>query len=161
MKIFHGILEAQRSRLLFDPVIPGCSGHERGESMRAKQNTVAEKLRHYREACVLSQKQVADALNIERSTYTKYETGDTEPNLATIVRLAAIYNVSPAELLPMEQAQDAALDTVRDIAAAHADSPIYQLSKDERGLIARYRALSADEKKQAVELIGNISKNSG
>lgn len=117
---------------------------------------VGEKLRHYREACVLSQKQVADALNIERSTYTKYETGDTEPNLNTIVRLAAIYNVSPTELLPMDAADDPQVNRLKD--TANANSPIYQLSKDERGLIARYRALDKDDKKQAMELMGNLSK---
>lgn len=117
---------------------------------------VCEKLRHYREACALSQKQVADALNIERSTYTKYETGDTEPNLSTIVRLAEIYNVSPTELLPMDAADDA---SVRDLSdTVHNNSPIYQLSKDERGLIARYRALDQAEKKQAVEMMGKLSK---
>ena len=36
--------------------------------------------------------------------------------------------------------------------------PIYQLSKDERGLIARYRTLSKVEKQQAIELMGNLSK---
>ena len=117
---------------------------------------VAEKLRHYREACALSQRQVADALNIERSTYTKYETGDTEPNLNTIVRLAAIYNVSPTELLPMDAAEDPAMRDLID--TVHNNSPIYQLSKDERGLIARYRALDRDEKKLAMELMGNLSK---
>lgn len=117
---------------------------------------IAEKLRHYREACVLSQKQVADALNIERSTYTKYETGDTEPNLNTIVRLAAIYNVSPTELLPMEAASDTGVRRLKDV--VNADSPIYQLSKDERGLIARYRVLDKEKKKQALEMMGNLSK---
>lgn len=115
-----------------------------------------EKLRHYREACVLSQKQVADALNIERSTYTKYETGDTEPNLNTIVRLAAIYNVSPTELLPMEAAEDPRVGQLKDTASVN--SPIYQLSKDERGLIARYRALNKEKKEFAQEMMGNLSK---
>ena len=124
--------------------------------MSLKSYKVAEKLRHYREACVLSQKQVADALNIERSTYTKYETGDTEPNLNTIVRIAAIYNVSPTELLPMDAAEDPAVRNLTD--TAHNNSPIYQLSKEERGLIARYRALSKEEKKQAMDLMGNLSK---
>ena len=120
---------------------------------------IADKLRHYREACVLSQKQVADALNIERSTYTKYETGDTEPNLNTIVRLAAIYNVSPTELLPMEAAEEPRVNRLKD--SANANSPIYQLSKDERGLIARYRALEKADKKRAMELMGKLSKNDG
>ena len=83
--------------------------------MDPKENSVAEKLRRYREACVLSQKQVADALNIERSTYTKYETGDTEPNLNTIVKIAAIYNVSPTELLPMEVSADASVPVITPV----------------------------------------------
>ena len=124
--------------------------------MIIKANSVAEKLRRYRETSSLSQKQVADALNIERSTYTKYETGDTEPNLNTIVKIAAIYNVSPTELLPMELSDDPSVGALKDTAGA--DSPIYQLSKDERGIIARYRALSKDEKKQAAELMGKLSK---
>ena len=127
--------------------------------MAVNSYKVAEKLRHYREACVLSQKQVADALNIERSTYTKYETGDTEPNLNTIVRLAAIYNVSPTELLPMDAADDPKIRGLQD--TANANSPIYQLSKDERGLIARYRALDKSDKMQALEMMGKLSKKEG
>ena len=117
---------------------------------------ISEKLRQCREACALSQRQVADALNIERSTYTKYETGDTEPNLATLVKLAAIYNVSPTELLPNYEAADAK-PQFKD--KARADSPIYQLSKDERGLVALYRGLSKDEKEKTIAFIANISKN--
>ena len=45
-----------------------------------------------------------------------------------------------------------------EIDTVHNNSPIYQLSKDERGLIARYRALDRDEKKLAMELMGNLSK---
>ena len=54
-------------------------------------------------------------------------------------RIAAIYNVSPLELLPTGEESDKAAHKLKD--AARADSPIYQLSKEERGLIAKYRAL--------------------
>ena len=37
---------------------------------------LSEKLRYYREASALSHQQVANALGIDRSTYTKYENGD-------------------------------------------------------------------------------------
>ena len=124
--------------------------------MIAQKREVAVRLRQHREACALSQKQVADALNIERSTYTKYETGAAEPNLNTLVKLAAIYNVSPTELLPIDVIDEAQAKRLRD--AVRADSPIYQLSKDERGLIAKYRALDRDEKKQALEMMGKMSK---
>ena len=115
----------------------------------------SEKLRLCREACALSQRQVAETLNIERSTYTRYETGDTEPNLITLVRLAAIYNVDPAELLPSlsEENEKPLLRTLRP------DSPIYQLSKDERGLIALYRGMSKEEKQLVRQFMANIPKN--
>lgn len=122
--------------------------------MNQKNKEIAEKLRFYREACALSHQQVADALNIERSTYTKYETGKTTPNVKVLVKLAKIFNINPMELLPYES--DAGDDPLRD--STRADSPIYQLSKDERGLIARYRALSKEEKKLALDMMGNLSK---
>ena len=112
----------------------------------------------WREACALSQQQVADALNIERSTYTKYETGGSEPNLSTLVKISRIYNISPMELLPMDS--EASLTEAGAVAEGlNADSPIYQLSKDERGLIALYRVLSREEKKQAREMVGRLTKN--
>ena len=124
--------------------------------MKPERKEIAEKLRHYRESCALSQKQVADALNIERSTYTKYESGATEPSAKTLVKIAKIFNIDPVELLPMESADDERVNRLRDV--TRADSPIYQLSKDERGLIARYRALSKEEKKLALEMMGKLSK---
>lgn len=124
--------------------------------MDQKNKGVAEKLRFYREACALSHQQVADALNVERSSYTKYESGKTPVNVKTLMKLARIFNVSPTELLPDEPDDDERAKHLRD--SARADSPIYQLSKDERGLIARYRVLSKAEKKQAMELMGNLSK---
>ena len=124
--------------------------------MNPKKKEIAEKLRHYRESCALSQQQVADALNIDRSTYTKYETGKSDPNVNTLVKIAKIFNIDPVELLPMQSAGSESVDRLRD--ATRADSPIFQLSKDERGLIARYRALSREEKKLALEMMGKLTK---
>ena len=124
--------------------------------MNPGRKEVAEKLRHYRESCALSQQQVANALNIDRSTYTKYETGKSDPNINTLVKIAKIFNIDPVELLPTNNAEDDRVSRLRDI--TRADSPIFQLSKDERGLIAKYRALNREEKKLALEMMGNLSK---
>ena len=132
------------------------AGTAGGVVMSLQNKETAEKLRRCRESCALSQQQVADALNIVRSTYTKYESGKSRPNLNTIVKLAAIYNISPEELLPLEEAESENVSRLRD--SLRADSPIYQLSKDERGLIAGYRALSREDKKLAREMIGKLSK---
>lgn len=124
--------------------------------MTSKYKGTAERLRHFREACALSQQQVANALNIERSTYTRYELGKTEPNLSSVVKLSAIYNISPTELLPMLEAEDDSASRLKD--TVQANSPIFQLSKDERGLVALYRALNKDEKKQLRELVAKLRR---
>ncbi|MBQ3264296.1 MAG: helix-turn-helix domain-containing protein [Ruminococcus sp.] len=124
--------------------------------MTSQKKYVAQRLRYYREACALSQKQIADALNIDRSTYAKYEGAASEPNLTILVKLAAIFNIPPTELLPMEDDPAEPTDRLKDV--GNADSPIYQLSKEERGLIALYRSLSKEEKAQVRMMMGNMSK---
>ena len=44
----------------------------------------------------LTQKELADALGISDKTYSKWETGENEPDVETLCRLAAFYGVSPA-----------------------------------------------------------------
>lgn len=44
----------------------------------------------------LTQKELADALGISDKTYSKWETGENEPDVETLCRLAAYYGVSPA-----------------------------------------------------------------
>ncbi len=58
-----------------------------------------EKLRMLREKQGLSQRQVAEVLGLDRSTYTYYETGKTEPSLQTLRRLVALYQVTADDLL--------------------------------------------------------------
>lgn len=128
--------------------------------MDDRKKNVAQKLRLHREACALSQQQVANALNVNRTTYTKYETGKTEPNLITITKLAQIFNIPPIALLPTPAEDSAAPLTDSTRVDTSADSPIYQLSKDERALVAYFRAMERDEKRQAMELMANIAKKS-
>ena len=121
--------------------------------MSNTKSTLAENLRRCREACALSHQQVADALNINRTTYTKYESGKSEPGIMTLVKIAAIYNVSPMELLPkLDDAEK------QELSATGADSPIYQLAKDERGLVAMYRVLSSEDKKLAYGQVSDLTK---
>ena len=125
--------------------------------MNPNMQQIAERLKHYREACGLSQKQVAQALNIDRTTYTKYERSDSEPSLDTLIKIAAIYGVTPMDLLPGQPETSSEMERLRD--AIETDSPLFALDKLERSLLARFRVLDAEEKKQAIELIGNLSKN--
>ena len=47
----------------------------------------------------LTQKQVADKLNVVESCYANWEQGRTEPNITTLRELSIILNVSVDELI--------------------------------------------------------------
>lgn len=56
-------------------------------------------LRSIRKTCNLTQQQVADELEIDRSTYAYYETGKTTPSIFTLMKLAQLYQVSIDNIL--------------------------------------------------------------
>lgn len=109
-------------------------------------------LRQCRENSGLTQKQVADALNIERSTYAYYETGTTHPSGATIIKLANVFNVSYTVL--MEAVGDVEFDssdedldftTLSDNSWKERER-IYTLTSDEQEILMSYRALTYRQK---------------
>ena len=55
-----------------------------------------ENLRSERKKRDLTQAQAAEALGISDKTYSKWETGENEPDIDALCRLAAFYGVSPA-----------------------------------------------------------------
>ncbi len=55
-----------------------------------------ENLTKERKIRSLTQKELADALGISDKTYSKWETGENEPDVETLCRLAAFYGESPA-----------------------------------------------------------------
>ena len=110
---------------------------------------LALKLRKYRENSGLSQIAVANALGMERSSYTVYETGRSQPKISTLIKIANILNIDPAVLLTSEN-QVSLKDT-----ESKNTSPIYSLKKDEQQLILLYRAMSNEEKS---ELLAKITK---
>lgn len=61
--------------------------------------TFNEKLKELRIEKKFSQKDVAQSLGIDRTTYTKYETGKSEPDFETIKKLADFFGVSIDSLL--------------------------------------------------------------
>lgn len=56
-------------------------------------------LREARKSCCLTQKEVANALNVVESCYANWEQGRTEPNIDMLRKLGAIFNVSIDELI--------------------------------------------------------------
>ena len=56
-------------------------------------------IRNLRKKRGLTQQQVANHLNIDRSTYAYYESGRTRTNIDVIIKLAQFYQVSYATLI--------------------------------------------------------------
>lgn len=60
-------------------------------------------LRTLREIKKLTQKQMAEILNVSKSNVSKYESNDVEPNIETLKRYAACFNVSTDFLLGLKK----------------------------------------------------------
>ena len=129
---------------------------------------LGKKLKYYRENCELSQQQVANTLNIDRSTYTYYETGKTTPSASTLLKLSKIFNVPCAVFLESinqelnlnskvaDSIDEMFYDGEDDVITA--DDRIYGLSKEEKELVISYRVLDTVKKEKFDEFLRNIIK---
>ena len=114
---------------------------------------LGEKLKFLRNSLNLTQKQVADALGIERSAYTYYEKGTTKPKIKTLSLLARMYNISVDELLELDIEQG-------EIMRVKSNNPVVdnwtssdkfnELSDYEQSVLIRLRLLSGEDKKKVI-----------
>ena len=116
---------------------------------------LSQRLKAARKACRLTQNQVAEILGIDRSAYTYYETGKTSPSLGNLLRLAAVFKVDASWLLGETAADEDAqfLSAGENVFArqqAISQSGMLELSKDERQLVAFYRAMKGEGKGEAL-----------
>jgi len=116
--------------------------------------TNLKRLRYQKE---LTQKQIADLLNIDRSTYTYYETGRTRPDVGMLVKIARIHKVSCDTLLGYSADQKAespapakAQESRYPALFRRKEIAICDLERSEQNLIMLFRQLSAREKEEMV-----------
>ncbi|MGN0557979.1 MAG: helix-turn-helix domain-containing protein [Acutalibacteraceae bacterium] len=120
---------------------------------------IGDLLTMYRKKLELTQREVAEALNIDRSTYTCYEIGKTEPNIETISRLAKIFNVSVVDLFPTDDnayAQAAEFGGSGKIAINKLK--FYDLNEYEKQIIMKIRQMSIDDKIKLQNILENDFK---
>lgn len=125
------------------------------------------KLKYYRDNCELSQQQVANILNIDRSTYTYYETGKTTPSASMLLKLSKIYNVPCAVFLECinqelelnsKVADSITKNDSSNIYEDSIDDKIYSLSKDEKDVLIAYRILDNQKKEELIKMIDGLIK---
>lgn len=59
-------------------------------------------LKEFRKKYNLTQKQVAEKINVSQQTYNNYETKNYEPTIETLIKLAKLFNVSVDKLIGNE-----------------------------------------------------------
>lgn len=113
--------------------------------------SVGQRLAKYRRECGLTQQQVADILNVNRTTYTKYETGASEPSHALLGIICKILGVD----------YNAVLGDNDLLAGALQDSDndkliLNNLSRQECDLIANFRSLSEEDRQKVYDYVISI-----
>ncbi len=103
-----------------------------------------ERLRNLRKERGLTQQAVADQLQVDRTTYTKYEIGRVSPDPQGLSKLADLFAVTADTLLGRES-NYARLPVM--------DMPIgsVHLTQQERLLVQMFRQLSSEEQNNLVE----------
>lgn len=129
---------------------------------------IAENLKALRVALGLTQQQIAEALDIERSTYAYYEIGKSAPDIKTIAKLLKIFNITYDDLLHNRkertiESYSSSYVTLHDSAnnsyVPFGIDKINNLSKDEQQLIIVYRILdNADRKSLLSEAFNKLQE---
>ena len=106
-----------------------------------------KRLRELRNVLGISQKQLADVIQVSQQSINKYENHDVQPDLQTLIHLADYFNVSVDYLIEhSNQPQGAGF-------------PPY--TSEELFLLKMYRTLDDDEKQSIMLVLGNYNKKKG
>ena len=116
-------------------------------------------LKKYRDACGFSQQMLADRLKIDRSTYSCYETGKTEPSVENLRKLAHIFGVPPCRLIG-EPCDTNHPDMVHDNepiffpeerAEREPAETVGELKREEKILISMFRILTTEQRRNLID----------
>ncbi len=113
---------------------------------------VSEKIRECRRECGFTQQMVATALNVDRTTYTCYESGKTEPSVDSLAQMSKIFGISINELFACYEDNTATVSVASPGSAYNSDSmPVRLLNKDEKEFIMLYRMMGEKEREELLK----------
>ena len=87
---------------------------------------IGMRIRKYREACNLSQKELADMLNISSSRISNWEQGINRPDADMLTNICVALNVSPSELLDVRLSSDEYTNKEKEVITAYRNKPELQ-----------------------------------
>ena len=80
---------------------------------------LSEKIIQMRKALGLSQEQLAEQVGVSRQAISKWETGQSAPELDKLVRLSQVFGISTDELLGREKKTSPEVQPIRDYVKAN------------------------------------------
>ena len=73
--------------------------------------TLEEQIKHYRKQAGLSQEKMAEKIGVSRQAITKWENGAGTPDIANLMAIADLFQISVDELLSNEKSEKSSLIT--------------------------------------------------
>lgn len=110
-------------------------------------DTLRANIRKYRVINDLTQQDLADRLGVDRTTYSKYESGKANPQFTNVVKLADIFGITVGELCG---SSDEKLMEFGDSAA---------FSTEELRLVYAFRTLSEWRKTEILRTVNRLSND--
>lgn len=96
-------------------------------------NKFAEQLKHFRSQKGLSQEGLAEQLHLSRQAISRWENGETAPDLDTLVKLAAIFEVTLDELVTGVKPEPVIVEKIIEV--ERAETNIWDFLSDNAWII--------------------------
>ncbi len=111
----------------------------------------SENLKRLRKSCGFKQEDVAKVLGIDRSAYSYYEGGKTQPSITNLIKIAHMFKVDVDELIGNDKAgQQLEFGSEQGAGYRHDTQPavrtLGECSAEERVLVAWFRQIENKEK---------------
>lgn len=111
---------------------------------------LANKLKVLRASMNVTQEIIGSKLSVDRSTYSNYERGITEPDIKTLIKLADIFNVTVDFLLGRGEESTKVADS--------GGTPVYTLSKEEKDFVISLRIMDKEKRSRTKSMMDEILK---
>lgn len=121
-----------------------------------KKKPLADKLKELRKNFCMTQDDIAELLDMSRTTFSKYENGAANPPLPVLRKLSAIYNVPIEYLIHDESSSKMIFNSGTEDKVPEEESAFQyfsQLTKEERMLILKLRLMKKEKKAELMRKI--------
>ncbi len=121
-----------------------------------KTMPLADKLKELRKNFCMTQDDIAELLDMSRTTFSKYENGVANPPLSILRKLSAIYNVPIEYLIHDEQPTRLIFNSSTEDKVPEEEAAFQyfsQLTKEERMLVLKLRLMKKEKKAEIMRTI--------